>query len=98
MRVDLPAPFSPTRAWISPASTVRLTSSSALTPGNVLVIPRISRIAAIVPPGSALRARGAPQGARLRLIPGSLLHLVLGVVAARDQHLLPVRGVDADRL
>jgi hypothetical protein len=45
--VDLPAPFSPTSAWISPALTVRLTSSRALTPGNVLVIPRISRIAFI---------------------------------------------------
>jgi hypothetical protein len=27
--VDLPAPFSPTRAWISPGSIVTLTSSSA---------------------------------------------------------------------
>src|SRR5215208_2520978 len=29
MRVDLPAPFSPTSAWISPGMTSKLTSSSA---------------------------------------------------------------------
>jgi len=44
MSVDLPAPFSPTTAWISPARTARLTSLSAFTPGNVLVMPRISRM------------------------------------------------------
>ncbi len=32
IRVDLPAPFSPVIAWISPAWTVRLTSSSARIP------------------------------------------------------------------
>src|SRR5271166_7197995 len=40
--VDLPAPFSPRRAWISPASTRRSTPSSALTPGNAFEIPSIS--------------------------------------------------------
>src|SRR5918997_6597466 len=44
MRVDLPAPFSPQIAWISPRRTARLTSSRALTPGKVLVMPRISRM------------------------------------------------------
>ena len=39
MRVDLPAPFSPQMAWISPSATARLMSSLATTPGNVLVIP-----------------------------------------------------------
>src|SRR6266540_5428740 len=37
--VDLPAPFSPTIAWIVPLRTVRLTSELATTPGNRLVIP-----------------------------------------------------------
>src|SRR5947208_16136594 len=31
--VDLPAPFSPTSAWISPARTSKSTASSARTPG-----------------------------------------------------------------
>src|SRR5690242_1517772 len=47
MRVDLPAPFSPQIAWTSPRRTVIVTSERAFTPGNVLVIPVISRI---VPP------------------------------------------------
>ncbi len=34
--VDLPAPFLPTRAWISPRRTSKETPSSARTPGNVL--------------------------------------------------------------
>jgi hypothetical protein len=44
MSVDLPAPFSPQIAWISPRRTARETSASALTPGKVLVIERISRM------------------------------------------------------
>src|SRR3954469_14334726 len=44
MSVDLPAPFSPQIAWISPRRTSRETFSSALTPGKVLVIERISRM------------------------------------------------------
>src|SRR5208282_2083715 len=37
--VDLPAPFSPSSAWISPTSTSRLTSLSAVTPPKVFVTP-----------------------------------------------------------
>ena len=33
INVDLPAPFSPTRAWTSPFSKEIDTSSKALTPG-----------------------------------------------------------------
>ena len=38
--VDLPAPFSPTRAWIAPRSTSRSTALSACTPPKRLSIPR----------------------------------------------------------
>src|SRR3569833_2327124 len=41
--VDLPAPFSPTSACTSPGSRLKLTPSSARTPGNVLTMFRISR-------------------------------------------------------
>src|SRR3954447_14459532 len=44
MRVDLPAPFSPMRVWISPPCSVKSTLSRAFTPGNSMVIPRISTI------------------------------------------------------
>src|SRR5579884_252478 len=39
--VDLPAPFSPTSACTSPASTSNVTPSSARTPGNDLTMSRI---------------------------------------------------------
>src|SRR5438094_212584 len=37
--VLLPAPFSPSRAWISPDSSSKSTWSFATTPGNALTIP-----------------------------------------------------------
>src|SRR5207253_2816457 len=44
MSVDLPAPFSPSSAWISPRRTSRSIASFASVPvGNRFVIPRISR-------------------------------------------------------
>src|SRR4051812_28382424 len=43
MSVDLPAPFSPHSAWISPGRSSKLTSRSATTPPKRLVIPRHSR-------------------------------------------------------
>src|SRR5690625_1850985 len=42
IRVDLPAPFSPRRQWISPGSTVRSIRSLAVSVPNRLVSPRIS--------------------------------------------------------
>src|SRR5689334_7881777 len=41
MRVDLPAPFSPSRAWISPGSAPKSTLDNARTPGNSLLTPVI---------------------------------------------------------
>src|SRR5215218_11136956 len=89
MRVDLPAPFSPQIAWISPRRTWRLTSESALTPGKVLVLPRISSRSpvpvslAIVPPAAKPSCRSA--------------NLVRCEVSGLDEGLLVVRLVHADR-
>ena len=41
MSVDLPAPFSPTMAWISPRRTANVTSDSAVTTPKRLVMPFI---------------------------------------------------------
>src|SRR5262245_59867159 len=43
IRVDLPAPFSPSSACTSPRARSKLTSSLARTPGNCFTMPRISR-------------------------------------------------------
>src|SRR6478736_869062 len=43
IRVDLPAPFSPSSACTSPSSSSKWTWSLARTPGNCFVIPRSSR-------------------------------------------------------
>ena len=40
--VDLPAPFSPSRAWISPFFTCKVMSSLAMIPGNRFVMCSIS--------------------------------------------------------
>jgi hypothetical protein len=44
MRVDLPAPFSPMSAWISPGKSRKSTPESARTPGNCLLTPVIVSI------------------------------------------------------
>src|SRR6266850_1710058 len=48
MRVDLPAPFSPTRAWISPAATDRDTPFKTRLPSNSFVTSRSSRAGAVL--------------------------------------------------
>src|SRR5471030_2139128 len=97
MSVDLPAPFSPTIAWISPARTVRLTLSSATTPGNVFRMPRISRI------GAPLRKAAEAASSRCKVsfmetISLPLLDLRFLVVTRIDQDRMPVRLVDQHRL
>src|SRR5882672_3200542 len=42
IKVDLPAPFSPTSACTSPARADRFTSASTVFPANDLLMPRIS--------------------------------------------------------
>src|SRR5687768_5873 len=46
MKVDLPAPFWPSKARISPGAIVRLRQSTATTPGNSFVMPRAETTAA----------------------------------------------------
>src|SRR4029453_9431878 len=59
--VDLPAPFSPSRAWTSPPRTSRSTWSLARTPGNCFVIPRSSRTGGSVTTRRSY-AEGGPCG------------------------------------
>src|SRR5881628_1691599 len=57
IKVDLPAPFSPTSAWISPEWRSKETRSSARTPGKRLEMPRISRRAGLWPAAGGRPAR-----------------------------------------
>src|SRR6266496_341524 len=64
--VDLPAPFSPSTAWISPGNTVRSMASLATTDGYILVMPESRRrgSAAIRLPRSGTgTSRGLRSGA-----------------------------------
>src|SRR5829696_2315282 len=72
MRVDFPAPFSPSRPSISPRCSVMETSSLARTGPKVLVTPRISRTT-----GAPSRTPAVPPPVSLSVIPdGPLLDLV----------------------
>ena len=62
MSVVLPAPFSPSSAWISPGRTSRSMWSLATTPGYRFVMPRIS--SAGTDWGALLMCLLAPVGAR----------------------------------
>src|SRR5437763_5532338 len=77
--VDLPAPFSPSSACTSPGRRSKSTRSSATTPGNRFVMPRISRtVAASTAHDSKdllLKRRGDLEPARDDLLP-DLVHLV----------------------
>src|SRR3546814_4716550 len=58
MRVCLPAPFCPSRPWISPRETLRSTRSHATTSPNRLVIPLSSTAATGEVEASPVRADG----------------------------------------
>src|SRR3954471_22896860 len=63
IRVDLPAPFWPSRQWTSPVRTSRSMPSSARTPGNCLTMPRIcSSGASMRPPRGGTGSGGAEDG------------------------------------
>ena len=55
MRVDFPAPFSPTRAWIPPAVYIQIDPRTAWVPEKLLLIWTI-RI------GGSVRFRRAAEG------------------------------------
>src|SRR5260221_2296664 len=63
--VDLPAPFSPTRAWIVPGATSKATSRTASMPPKLLLMPTRLRRATVIAASvqHVRRDAGAPRGA-----------------------------------
>src|SRR5450631_1199158 len=95
IKVLLPAPFSPSSAWISPGSTVRSMWSLATRDPNLLVMPRSSSFTptsvGIVRPGGTPRGRVADPPPRCRAPVGALLRH-----ARRRQRDLAAGDVHAD--
>lgn len=72
INVDLPAPFSPSKALSRPRRTARLTPSSARTPGKDFVMP----------PAWSSTSSGAGQGPLMRIQPGQTEGMERGVAVA----------------
>src|SRR5690242_17136564 len=100
MRVDLPAPFSPTRAWTSPGRSSNETPRSARTPAkDLLTLVNRSRGAMAQPRGRSRTAeasavdRPAPQRPPVQ----PLLHRVGGDDEAVEAQGHPGQPADQDR-
>src|SRR4030042_2465134 len=98
MRVDFPAPFSPTTACTSPLPTAKLTPRRACTPGKAFAMPRISRAGAVgstAIPILSRELRGPSRGPRrirlfLRVV---LLDPGFGKLADREVLVIQVRVI-----
>src|SRR6185437_3501662 len=66
IKVDLPAPFSPTRPWISPPWSEKSTSRKATAPPNALEIPVRSSSAGTMSDQEMLLHPHHPRRVRLR--------------------------------
>src|SRR5262245_52825283 len=105
--VDLPAPFSPSTAWISPGRTVRSMPSLATTDGYTLRMPRSSSRGRFpsVPaaaagvltdsPTAIVSRCSYPTGARSRAAPRSC---VVGCSRVADCRLTKRLAADAQHL
>src|SRR5688500_7271421 len=88
VRVDFPAPFSPTSPCTSPAATSRLTPASACTPGKPLEMP--VKLSMAGPPGRPAERAAALR--RLCVLPSARIvyrvggRVVIGSHAAGDEH------------
>src|SRR3954466_10846983 len=85
INVDLPAPFSPSSAWISPRRSWRSTASLAVSAPKRLVMPRSSRASSAAPDASVGVIR------RQRTTWSRLL-LAGDRVRRRDRSVLQLRG------
>src|ERR1700722_18038625 len=94
MRVDLPAPFAPTRPCTSPRAMPILTSRSATSPAKCLPRPRISIQASGTPfgPGSPRIALRPAASETIRMVGEKLVDVILGHDDSRDRNGLGLPG------
>src|SRR5580704_18114316 len=94
MRVDLPAPFAPTRPCTSPRTMPMSTSRSATSPAKCLPKPRISIQASGIPfaPGSPRTAPTPAASKTIRMVSEELVDVVLGHDDSRDRNGLGLPG------
>src|ERR1700733_14528074 len=94
MRVDLPAPFAPTRPCTWPRAMPMLTSWSATSPAKCLPRPRISIQASGIPfvPGSPRTAPKPAASETIRVVSEELVDVILGHDDARDRNGLGLPG------
>src|SRR5439155_19332408 len=83
INVDLPAPFSPTRAWTSPATTSKPTPLRATTPGYVLTTSERRRTTRADDISWALRLSVLRDRRDAQLIGGIEVRRSLGVALQR---------------
>src|ERR1051325_361604 len=91
--VDLPAPFSPSRACTSPSAASKCTPSFATTPGNRFVIPTSSTAAARDGKAGGADRPARPDGLALRA-PDDAPHEVVHRVEVVEGRALPLRDAD----
>src|ERR1700722_17741090 len=94
MRVDLPAPFAPTRPCTSPRTTPMSTSRRATSPEKCLPRSRISIQASGIPfaPGSPRTALTPAASETIRMVGDELVDVVLGHHDSRDRNGLGLPG------
>src|SRR5436190_5042701 len=94
-RVVLPAPFSPSSAWISPGRTSKVTRSLATTPGNCLLMLRAARAGTAEAGGPS---EGGAAGSELTVPAPSSMRLRLARGAPDDALDEPVQRVLGQRV
>src|SRR5271155_5340123 len=94
MRVDLPAPFAPTRPCTSPRTMPMLTSRRATSPAKCLPRPRISIQASGIPfaPESPRTAPKPAASETIRVVSEELVDVILGHDDSWDRNGLGLPG------
>src|SRR5688500_3737084 len=84
-KVDFPAPFSPSSAWISPRTRSRSTSRSTSMPANSLLMPRAAISGRLASIGTVSDMLLDPSAWYWRIGDEQVLRLEVGPESGRDR-------------